>query len=138
MKRPITCSSTTNPAGGPSMFRPVCTDLLAMRFFGDPKQCDGGELLVEDHYRAHQVKLPKGHMVLYPGKSLHRAKSVTRGRRVFSFFWIRRMVREDAQRTLLFDLDPTVQHVGQDLAQHPSSIQLTGGYHNLLPQGAGL
>jgi PKHD-type hydroxylase len=114
----------------------IRTDLSATLFLSGPDEYDGGELLVEDRYGAHQVKLPKGHMVLYPGTSLHQVTPVTRGARVCSFFWIQSMVREDGQRTLLFDLDSAIQHVGQDLPQHPSSVQLTGVYHNLLRQWA--
>lgn len=107
----------------------VRTDLSATLFLADPAEYDGGELVVEDTYGAHAVKLPAGHMVLYPSSSLHRVNPVTRGTRVASFFWIQSMVRDDARRTLLFDMDTAIQQMAQD---HPSVIQLTGVYHNLL------
>ena len=97
---------------------------------------DGGELVVEDSYGEHKVKLPAGHMVLYPATSLHRVEPVTRGNRVSSFFWIQSMVRHDAQRTLLFDLDTSIQRLAgvEGEAVKASAVQLTGVYHNLLRQ----
>jgi PKHD-type hydroxylase len=110
----------------------IRTDLSATLFFSRPDEYDGGELLVEDTYGAHCVKLPPGHMVLYPSSSLHHVRPVTRGARVASFFWIQSMVRDDAHRTLLFDLDTAIQRINQDVPEHPSTVQLTGIYHNLL------
>ena len=101
-------------------------------FLGDPADYDGGELVVEDSYGAHAVKLPAGHMVLYPASSLHRVNPVTRGARLAAFFWIQSMVRDDGRRTLLYDLDTAIQHVAAGLPDHPAVVQLTGVYHNLL------
>jgi PKHD-type hydroxylase len=86
----------------------------------------------------HSVKLPPGHLVLYPSTSLHHVKPVTRGVRISSFFWIQSMVRDDGQRALLFDLDLGIQRIGRDYPNHPSTIQLTGVYHNLVRQWAEL
>jgi PKHD-type hydroxylase len=110
----------------------VRTDLSATLFLSEPDTYDGGELVVDDTFGARQVKLPAGHMVLYPGTSLHRVNPVTRGARIGSFFWIQSLVREDAQRALLLDLDVAIQRLTADMAQHPSVVQLTGIYHNLL------
>jgi PKHD-type hydroxylase len=107
-------------------------------FLTDPADYDGGELLIDDTYGVHSVKLPAGHLVLYPSTSLHRVTPVTRGARVSSFFWIQSLVRQDAHRTLLFDLDTAIQRLNQDLPDHPSAVQLTGVYHNLLRQWAEL
>jgi PKHD-type hydroxylase len=114
----------------------IRTDLSATLFFSDPQDYDGGDLIVEDTYGVHGVKLPAGHLVLYPSTSLHHVKAVTRGARVASFFWIQSMIRDDAERTLLFDLDVAIQRVNRDLPEHPSSVQLTGVYHNLLRRWA--
>jgi PKHD-type hydroxylase len=84
------------------------------------------------------VKLPAGDLILYPSTSLHTVRPVTRGARVASFFWIQSMVRDDGQRTLLFDLDTAIQRLNQDLPDHPSALQLTGVYHNLLRRWADL
>jgi PKHD-type hydroxylase len=110
----------------------VRTDLSATLFLAEPEEYDGGELVVEDTYGAHAIKLPAGHLVLYPASSLHRVNAVTRGVRLASFFWIQSMVREDAQRALLFDMDMAIQRLAQERADHPSAVQLTGVYHNLL------
>ena len=114
----------------------IRTDVSATLFFSSPEEYDGGELSVEDTYGVHNVKLPAGHMILYPATSLHHVKPVTRGVRLASFFWIQSLVREDAQRALLFDLDTGIQRIGQDHPDHPSTVQLTGVYHNLLRQWA--
>ncbi len=89
---------------------------------------------MEDSYGVHRVKLPAGDLVLYPSTSLHHVTPVTRGARIASFFWIQSLVRDDGQRTILFDLDTAIQRIGQDLPDHPASVQLTGVYHNLLRQ----
>jgi len=114
----------------------VRTDLSATLFFTGPDEYDGGELLVEDTYGTHNVKLPAGNLILYPSTSLHHVRPVTRGARIASFFWIQSMVRDDGQRTLLFDLDMAIQRITQDVPDHPSAVQLTGVYHNLLRRWA--
>jgi PKHD-type hydroxylase len=114
----------------------VRTDLSATLFFASPEEYDGGELLVEDTYGVHTVKLPAGHLVLYPSSSLHHVRPVTRGARVASFFWIQSMIRDDGERTLLFDLDMAIQRLAAECPDHPSVVQLTGVYHNLLRRWA--
>ena len=114
----------------------VRTDLSATLFLSAPDEYDGGELVIEDTYGAHGVKLPAGHMVLYPASSLHLVNPVTRGARVASFFWIQSMVRDDGQRTLLYDLDRAVQQVHRDLPDSQAAVGLTGVYHNLLRRWA--
>ncbi len=114
----------------------VRSDLSATLFLTSPEDYDGGDLIVEDTYGVHKVKLPLGHMVVYPSSSLHRVEPITRGRRISSFFWIQSMVRSDAQRTLLFDLDNAAQRVNRDMPSNPAAVQLTGIYHNLLRQWA--
>jgi PKHD-type hydroxylase len=116
----------------------VRTDLSATLFLAEPEEYDGGELSVEDNYGVHKVKLPAGHMILYPATSLHHVTPVTRGARVASFFWIQSMVRDDGERTLLFDLDNAIQGLNRDASGHPAAVQLTGVYHNLLRRWADL
>jgi PKHD-type hydroxylase len=116
----------------------IRTDLSATLFLAAPDEYDGGELLVEDTYGVHSVKLPAGHLVLYPSTSLHSVRPVTRGARLAAFFWIQSMIRDDGQRTLLFDLDTAIQRLNQDTPDHPASVQLTGVYHNLLRRWADL
>ena len=114
----------------------IRTDLSATLFLSAPGEYDGGELVVEDTYGMHNVKLPAGHMILYPATSLHHVRPVTRGARVASFFWIQSMIRDDGKRTILFDLDTAIQGLNTTNPNHPSAIQLTGVYHNLLRQWA--
>lgn len=116
----------------------VRTDLSATLFFAPPEEYDGGELVVEDTYGAHKVRLPAGHLVLYPSTSLHHVTPVTRGERLAAFFWIQSLIRDDGQRTLLFDMDTAIQKLARDAPDHPSTVQLTGVYHNLLRQWAEL
>jgi PKHD-type hydroxylase len=112
--------------------QPLRTDLSATLFLSDPDEYDGGELFIEDSFGAHEVKLPAGDLVLYPGRSVHQVRSITRGARVAAFFWIQSLVRSDAQRRLLFDLDVSIQQLTQKLPDAPALVQLTGVYHNLL------
>jgi PKHD-type hydroxylase len=104
----------------------IRTDISATLFLASPSEYDGGELMIDDTYGSHSVKLPAGDLVLYPSTSLHRVQPVTRGARVASFFWIQSMVRDDGERTLLFDLDLAIQRLGADTPCHPSVVQLTG------------
>jgi PKHD-type hydroxylase len=115
----------------------IRSDLSATLFLADPDSYDGGELVIEGAFGEQAVKLPAGHMILYPASSLHHVAPVTRGLRVASFFWIQSMVRDDGARRILFDLDSAVQSVATDRGQgDPVVVQLTGVYHNLLRRWA--
>lgn len=114
----------------------VRTDLSMTLFLAEPDEYDGGELVIEDTYGAHRIKLPAGDMVLYPSTSLHKVTPVTRGRRLASFFWLQSMVASDEKRTLLFDMDMAIQRLRNQLADSAEIVQLTGVYHNLLRQWA--
>jgi PKHD-type hydroxylase len=114
------------------------TDLSATLFLSNPDEYDGGELLVEDTYGPHAVRLPAGHLILYPSTSLHQVQPVTRGARIASFFWIQSMVRDDGERTLLFDLDTAIQRLHQEVPNGFAAVELTGVYHNLLRRWADL
>jgi PKHD-type hydroxylase len=115
----------------------IRSDLSATLFLTEPEEYDGGELTVEDTYGVQRVKLAAGDMVLYPSTSLHHVTPVTRGVRVSSFFWIQSMVRDDGQRTLLYQMDTAIQQLVADLSNaDPRVISLTGVYHNLLRRWA--
>jgi PKHD-type hydroxylase len=110
----------------------VRTDISATLFLSAPEGYDGGELVINDIYGEHAVKLSAGDMVVYPASSLHHVKPVTRGVRLASFFWVQSMVRDEGQRTLLFDLDVAINKVNQKLPHHAAVVELTNCYHNLL------
>ncbi|RYJ01685.1 MAG: Fe2+-dependent dioxygenase [Acetobacteraceae bacterium] len=115
----------------------IRTDVSCTLFLSDPGSYDGGELIVEDTYGEQRVKLPAGDAVIYPSTSLHRVAPVTRGSRLASFFWVQSMVRDDGQRSLLFDLDMAINRARGDLpAGHSSPTELTAVYHNLLRRWA--
>lgn len=115
----------------------VRSDLSITVFLEAPDAYEGGELTIETQFGVQQVKLPAGHAVLYPSSSLHRVEPVTAGRRVASFFWIQSMIRDDAARQILFDLDRSIQAIGVDRGQDDVEvIRLTGVYHNLLRRWA--
>jgi PKHD-type hydroxylase len=114
----------------------IRTDISATLFLSSPDEYDGGELSVEDTYGVHSVKLPAGHTVLYPSTSLHRVTPVTRGARVASFFWVQSMIRSDADRTLLYDLDTAIQRLAVETPGTSAAVPLTGIYHNLLRRWA--
>lgn len=110
----------------------VRTDVSCTLFFTGPDEYQGGELVVEDCYGLHQVKLPAGDMVLYPSTSLHRVEPVTAGARIASFFWTQSMVRDDARRSLLFDMDSAISSLRRTHGDNDALIMLTANYHNLL------
>lgn len=116
----------------PGTGQKIRTDVSSTLFLSEPEEYDGGELLIEDTYGTHTIKLPAGAMVVYPGTSLHRVNPVTRGVRIASFFWTQSMIRDDGQRTLLFDLDTSIQRLNQQQSDERALVQLTGVYHNLL------
>jgi len=108
------------------------TDLSCTLFFAEPTEYDGGELIIEDTYGTKSAKLPAGDMILYPSTSLHRVTPVTRGTRLCAFFWLQSLVRDNHQRSLLFEMDVAIQRFGSENSTHPSVVQLTGVYHNLI------
>ncbi len=114
----------------------VRTDISATLFLSEPAEYEGGELIVEDTYGSHSVKLPAGDLILYPATSLHRVAPIMRGSRVASFFWIQSMVREDGERTLLFEMDRAIAELGQGAPDHPGLVRLTSVYHNLVRKWA--
>ena len=111
----------------------IRTDLSVTLFLSEPDEYDGGELVVEDSYGMHEVKLPAGNLVLYPASSLHMVTPVTRGTRVASFFWLQSMIRDAHARSLIFDLDTAIQSLVDRLGRDdPETVKLTGIYHNLI------
>ncbi|TCZ60843.1 Fe2+-dependent dioxygenase [Roseicella aquatilis] len=123
---------------GTSGFR-MRADVSSTLFLTDPDEYDGGELVAEDTYGTHEVKLPAGDMVVYPSTSLHRVNPITRGSRWASFFWTQSMVKDDGKRAFLYDMDMAIIGLRQALPDdHPSVLALTSGYHNLLRRWAEL
>jgi PKHD-type hydroxylase len=111
----------------------IRTDLSVTLFLCEPDEYDGGELVIEDNYGSHEIKLPAGDLVLYPASSLHMVTPVTRGMRVASFFWLQSMVRDAHGRSLIFDLDTAIQNLVERLGRDdPETVKLTGIYHNLI------
>ncbi len=111
----------------------IRTDLSVTLFLSEPEEYEGGELVIEDLYGSHDVKLPAGHLVLYPSTSLHMVTPVTRGMRVASFFWLQSMIRDAQARSLIFDLDTAIQALVERLGRDdPETVKLTGIYHNLI------
>ncbi|WP_315728642.1 MULTISPECIES: Fe2+-dependent dioxygenase [unclassified Bradyrhizobium] len=111
----------------------IRTDLSITLFLAEPEEYDGGELVIEDTYGSHEVKLPAGDAVLYPSSSLHMVTPVTRGARVASFFWMQSMIRDAHVRSMIFDLDNVIQGLAGRLGRDdPETVRLTGIYHNLI------
>ncbi|NHZ40922.1 Fe2+-dependent dioxygenase [Massilia aquatica] len=111
---------------------PLRTDVSCTLFLCEPEDYDGGELIVNDTYGVHEVKLPAGDMIVYPSSSVHKVEPVTRGSRVCSFFWVQSMVRDDARRAMLLELDQTIVRLRAQLGDSEETVGLTGHYHNLL------
>ena len=116
----------------------IRTDVSSTLFLSSPEDYDGGELVVEDTYGTHSVKLPAGDMIVYPATSVHHVTPVTRGSRVASFFWTQSMIADGTRRAMLFDLDMSIIRLTADHPEHPSVVSLTALYHNLLRQWAEL
>ena len=114
----------------------VRTDLSATLFLTDPDEYDGGELVIEDTFGTHKVKLPAGDLVLYSATSKHHVTSITRGSRWSSFFWIQSMIRDEAARTMLFELDNAIQALRGKHGESEELVSLTGLYHNLVRRWA--
>jgi PKHD-type hydroxylase len=114
----------------------VRTDISMTLFISEPEEYEGGELIIEDRYGAQTVKLAAGDMVLYPSTSLHRVTPVTEGRRLASFFWLQSMINSDEKRSLLFDMDMSIQSLRNKVNDSPEIVELTGVYNNLLRQWA--
>jgi PKHD-type hydroxylase len=111
----------------------IRTDLSVTLFLSEPDEYDGGELIAEDYYGSHEVKLPAGHLVLYPASSLHMVTPITRGVRVASFFWLQSMIRDAQARSMIYDLDNAIQALVERLGRDdPEIVKLTGIYHNLI------
>jgi PKHD-type hydroxylase len=111
----------------------IRTDLSVTLFLSEPDEYDGGELVIEDNYGSHEVKLPAGDLVLYPASSLHMVTPITRGARIASFFWLQSMIRDAHARSLIFDLDSTIQNLVERIGRNdPETVKLTGIYHNLI------
>ncbi|MEG0184042.1 MAG: Fe2+-dependent dioxygenase [Stenotrophomonas sp.] len=108
------------------------SDISCTLFLSAPDEYDGGELIISDTYGEHEVKLPAGDLIVYPSSSLHQVNPVTRGARVASFFWVQSMIRDDAQRRLLWEMDTSIERLRQTGADAAAVLQLTGVYHNLL------
>ena len=118
----------------PHTGRKLRTDVSATLFLSEPDDYDGGELVVHDAFGAHRVKLAAGDMVVYPATSLHEVTPITRGRRLASFFWVQSLVRDDARRSMMFDLDNAIQRLNQTNADALARRSLVGVYHNLMRQ----
>lgn len=112
------------------------SDLSCTLFLNEPEDYDGGELVVADTYGEHDIKLPAGDLILYPASSLHQVRPVTKGARLASFFWVQSMIRDDARRRMLFEMDTSITRLTQTGADADALLQLTGVYHNLLRQWA--
>lgn len=119
--------------------RPIRTDLSCTVFLTEPEDYEGGELVIEDTYGYHEVKLPAGDLILYPSTSIHEVSPVTSGCRLASFFWLQSMIRDDADRYTLFNLDQSIQKLRLELGdQHAEVVKLTSLYHNLIRKWAEL
>lgn len=112
----------------------IRTDVSMTVFLSDPDEYEGGELIVEDSYGCHEVKLDAGDAILYPATSLHRVEPVTSGKRIAAFTWMQSMVKDDWQRSMLFNLDMTIIKLRQQLGDNEEVVSLTSHYHNLLRQ----
>ncbi|ESJ19925.1 Fe(II)-dependent oxygenase [Cupriavidus sp. HPC(L)] len=117
----------------------IRADVSSTLFLSDPDEYEGGELVIQDLYGSHTVKLPAGHLVVYPASSLHRVTPVTKGSRWASFFWAQSMVKDDGQRRMLYELDLAIIEIRKQLGDDKDAVlALVNHYHNLLRRWAEL
>lgn len=115
----------------------IRSDLSCTLFLEPPEDYEGGELVVEDLFGEHRVKLAAGDMVLYPASSLHRVTPVTKGARTACFFWLQSMVRDQAEREHLYRLDCSIRTLSAERGgEDRVVVELTNLYHNLLRKWA--
>lgn len=122
----------------PGTTQRVRSDVSCTLFFSEPDEYEGGELSVEDTYGVQRIKLPAGHMVVYPGTSLHHVTPVTKGVRIASFFWVQSMVRHAHKRAILWELDQSIQEIAMQTDDASKLARLSGVYHNLIREWAEL
>jgi PKHD-type hydroxylase len=122
------------PVDGAS--RRIRTDLSLTIFLSDVAHYEGGDLVIVERLGERSIKLPAGDAILYPSNSLHEVTPVTRGARLAAFTWIQSLVRDDGDRTLLFELDAAIQRLPDGEGAQASRLQLTNIYHNLLRRWA--
>ena len=112
------------------------TDVSSSLFFTDPDEYEGGEMVIEDTFGLHEVKLPAGDLILYPSTSLHRVEPVTKGVRMVSFMWTQSMIRSAWKRSILFDLDNTIQSLRLKYGETQEAVNLSIHYHKLIQEWA--
>jgi PKHD-type hydroxylase len=110
----------------------VRADVSATLFLSEPDEYEGGELVIDDTFGTHGIKLPAGSIVVYPSSSVHQVTPVTRGQRVACFMFIQSMVRDPVKRRLLYDMDMSLVDLRASVGEIAPVVQLTGTYHNLL------
>ena len=114
------------------------TDVSCSLFFTDPDEYEGGEMVIEDTFGLHEVKLPAGDLILYPSTSLHRVEPVTKGVRMVSFMWTQSMIRSAWKRSILFELDNTIQSLRAKYGETQEAVNLSIHYHKLIQEWAEL
>jgi PKHD-type hydroxylase len=112
------------------------TDVSCSLFFTDPNEYEGGEMVIEDTFGTHEIKLPAGDLILYPSTSLHRVEPVTSGVRMVSFMWTQSMIRSAWKRSILFELDNTIQSLRLKYGETQESVNLSIHYHKLIQEWA--
>ena len=116
----------------PASHQKMRTDLSATLFLAEPQHYDGGELVVDSDFGSQSAKYAAGDLIVYSSCLRHRVNAITRGERLASVFWIQSLIREDARRAQLFDLDGTIRRLTQTGADPDSLVRLTAHYHGLL------
>ena len=114
------------------------TDISSSLFFTDPDEYEGGEMVIEDTFATHEVKLPAGDLLLYPSTSLHRVEPVVSGVRMVSFMWTQSMIRSAWKRSILFELDNTIQSLRAKYGETKEAVDLSIHYHKLIQEWAEL
>ena len=108
------------------------TDVSITVFLNEPDEYDGGELVIKTTSGEIKHKLPAGDAILYPSGSLHQVSPVTSGARLVAVTWAQSMIRDPAQRELLYNLSLAREEMMLERPDSESTQKISTAYINLV------
>ena len=111
-------------------------DVSFTLFLSEPNDYEGGELVIEGADDEQTYKLQAGSTIVYPSSTLHRVNEVTQGQRLVVVGWAQSLIRDPAQRELLFDIDTVRRSLFAQQGKTTEFDLLSKSVSNLLRQWA--
>ncbi len=108
------------------------SDIAITIFLNEPSSYDGGELVIRSSFGSQEIKLPAGDAVMYPASSLHQVRKITRGQRLVAVTWAQSLVRDPAQRELLYELNQAREKLLQTAPNAEETAKVGTAYMNLI------